>query len=186
MKKVLCYLAMSLAATGTSQAFPVTVDIGTFAIDDYLGNGSGGFLNLNNMIASGQNFWWGANANVNGYWATGAGPSSLTPTINLDTRDKDVTWGAINDPTVARGSREFSDFIYYGGHGIDGALYLGSKAGYGLVLPAKLNLGVGYNRWFIANSCSLFNGGDPATTWQAAFKGLREDKAVGDVRLEDA
>ena len=44
-----------------SEAFPVSIDIGTFAIDDYSSNG-GGAGNLNYMIASGQNFFWAANA----------------------------------------------------------------------------------------------------------------------------
>ncbi len=172
MTKILCALTASTLALGMPKAFPISLDIGTFAIDDYLGNG-GGTTNLNYMIASGQNFWWGANVNVNGYSAPSAGPVSNPPTIALDVRNKDVTWSAITNPSQASGNREYCDFVYYGGHGFDGSPYLGAGGNYGQVFPTNLGFGVGYNRWFIGNSCSLFHGGNPATVWQPAFKGLK-------------
>ena len=40
-------------------------------------------------------------------------------------------------------------------------------------MPADLGLGAGYNRWFVATACNLFNTGSPSATWAAAFKGLK-------------
>ena len=145
------------------------MDIGTFAIDDYISNG-GGMNNLGFMIASGQNLFWAANSNVPGY-AAGA---SNNPTLALDNRNTQVTKAAITNTSSGYGSREYCDFVYYGGHGLNGTMYLGaSNPPYGSVSPSALNLGVGYNRWLLTNSCSLFNGGDPATMWAPAFKGLK-------------
>jgi hypothetical protein len=144
------------------------MDIGAFSIDDYTGNG-GGMYDLSYMIAGGQNFYWGAAANVPGY----AGANTNAPTLALDKRNTQVTRSAITSTSSSYGSREYCDFLYYGGHGIYGEMFLGNYSGYGYVLPADLNLGAGYNRWLLANSCSLFNGGAPASVWQPAFKGLK-------------
>jgi hypothetical protein len=168
MKKILGSVFVSMVCMGSLNAFPVSLDIGTYAIDDYLSNG-GGMLNLNYMIAGGQNFFWAANSNVAGY---SAGACS-NPTLALDLRNTQVSKSAITTTSSSYGSRGYCDFIYYGGHGLDGTLFLGFGAGYGQVSPADLNLGAGYNRWLMTNSCSLFNGGAPATTWQPAFKGIK-------------
>ena len=151
-----------------TQAFPVSADIGTFTIDDYSSNG-GGAPNLNYMIASGQNFFWAANSNVSGY---SAGACS-NPTLALDLRNTQVTKSAITSTSSSYGSRGYCDFVFYGGHGINGSMFLGFNGGYGQVFPADMNLGVGYNRWFFTNSCTLFGGGTPAAVWQPAFKGLK-------------
>lgn len=162
-------LAGSLLATPQALvAYPVSLDIGTLAIDDYIGNG-GGMLNLGYMIAGGQNFYWGAASNVPGY----AGANTNAPTMAMDSRNTQVTKAALINTSSSYGNREYCDFLYYGGHGIYGKPFLGDFAGYGYVNPADMNFGVGYNRWLLANSCSLFNGGAPATVWQPAFKGLK-------------
>jgi hypothetical protein len=152
-----------------SESFPASVDIGAFTIDDYSSNG-GGAGNLNYMIASGQNFFWAANANVPGYSAG----ASKNPAFALDSRNTQVSKAAITSTSTGFGSREYCDFLFYGGHGFNGSMFLGFNGGYGQVFPADLNLGAGYNRWFITNSCTLFKGGSaPATHWQPAFKGLK-------------
>ncbi|MEO6095623.1 MAG: DUF6345 domain-containing protein [Fibrobacteria bacterium] len=156
-------------------AFPVSLDIGTFAIDDYFSNG-GGMNNLGYMIASGQNFYWSAANNVPGYSsaAASAGTGTAAPTLALDARNTDVTKAAITSTSSAYKNREYCDFVFYGGHGLNGSIYLGAGAPpFGQVDPNQFNLGAGYNRWFLTNSCSLFNSGAPATTWQPAFKGLK-------------
>jgi hypothetical protein len=144
------------------------MDIGAFAIDDYTSNG-GGMGNLSYMVAGGQNTFWAAQANVPAY----AGSNTSTPTLPLDLRNTQVSKSAITNTSSGYGSREYCDFVYFGGHGTGGSMFLGLAAGYGFVNPADLNLGVGYNRWLMANSCSLFNGGAPASVWQPAFKGLK-------------
>jgi hypothetical protein len=144
------------------------MDVGAFAIDRYDLNG-GGVATLNFMIAGGQNFFWGAYNNVPGY----AGGNTNTPTLALDNRNTQVTKAAIINTSTGYGSREYCDFVYYGGHGVSGNLFLGNFSGYGYVAPGEMNLGTGYNRWFFANSCSLFNSGNPAATWQSAFRGLK-------------
>lgn len=168
------FLLTVLTAAGTLTAFPITLDIGAFAIDNYGANG-GGMVNLNFMITGGQNTFWGANANVPGYSNAVAAPGtgSGSPSLAVDLRNTLVSKAAITNTSSSYGSREYCDFVYYGGHGIAGSLFLGANGGYGQVFPADLNLGVGYNRWFMGNTCSMFNNGTPATTWQPAFKGLK-------------
>ena len=63
--------------------------------------------------------------------------------------------------------------VFYGGHVRAGGLFRGAGGGYGGVSHSDLGLGVGYNRWFIATACNLFNTGSPASTWAGAFKGLK-------------
>jgi hypothetical protein len=174
MKKLFRSVAVALIASGSAVAFPVSMDIGTFAIDDYLSNG-GGLLNLSYMIGSGQNFFWAANLNVPGYCsvAASAGTATNAPTMALDFRNTQVTKAAITSASKSYGSREYCDFVYYGGHGLNGSLFLGLGRPYGQVFPAEMNLGAGYTRWFLGNSCSLFNNGNPSTFWQPAFKGLK-------------
>lgn len=153
-------------------AFPVSMDIGTFAIDNYSANG-GGLPNLTYQIASGQNFFAGANANVPGYSQAMAGGTG-GPSLAMDKRDAQVSKAAMTSASSGYGNREYNDFLYYGGHGLIGGIYLGSGAGYGSVSPSEFNLGLGYNRWFLANACVLFNTSPaPAAAWQSAFKGLK-------------
>lgn len=152
-------------------AFPPSMDIGTFAIDNYSANG-GGMSNLTYQIASGQNFFAGANANVPGYVASLAG-GTTGPNFALDKRDTEVTKAAITSTSSSYGNREYCDFTFYGGHGLGGGIYLGAGGAYGSVLPADFGLGTGYTRWFLAGSCIIFNAGDPSNAWWAAFKGLK-------------
>jgi hypothetical protein len=91
----------------------------------------------------------------------------------LDARNTQVTKTAITNTSSGYGNREYCDFLFYGGHGFNGSLFLGFNPPYGQVFPANMNLGAGYNRWFFTNSCTLFGGGVPATVWQPAFKGLK-------------
>jgi hypothetical protein len=173
-KKLLAISLMLIPCIKIANGFPVSADIGTYAIDFYDGNG-GGMLNLSYMIASGQNFYWAASTNIPGYSSVAAAVGTGTggPTIAVDARNPQVTNAAITTTSSGYGQREYCDFLFYGGHGLNGAPYLGGGAGYGAVSPGSMNLGVGYNRWFVTNSCSLFNGGVPATIWQPAFKGLK-------------
>jgi hypothetical protein len=153
-------------------SYPPTMDMGTFTIDNYVANG-GGLPNLTFQIASGQNFFSGANLSIPEYLnilATGTGK----PNFAVDRRDTQVSKAAITSTSSGGGNREYCDFFFYGGHGLPGGLYLGAAGGYGGVVPGDLNLGVGYNRWFVANACNLFNNPQPpATHWQPAFKGLK-------------
>lgn len=167
MKSSFFGIAFALAFT-RAWSYPVSMDIGALAIDNYTANG-GGVFDLNYMIAGGQSFFWAAQTDVPPY----AGSNTSTPTLALDLRNTQVTKSAITNTNSGYGNREYCDFVYFGGHGSNGALFLGQSPGYGQVFPADLNLGAGYNRWFLANSCSLFNGGAPATVWQPAFKGLK-------------
>lgn len=161
-------LYLLVFASSSVKALPVSLDIGTFAIDDY-GSTGGGVFNLSYMIASGQNFFWAANLNVPGYSVGG----TSNPSLAVDLRNTQVSKSAITNPNSGYGSRGFCDVLFYGGHGFNGKLFLGLNSGYGEVSPSEMNLGSGYNRWLFTNSCSLFNGGAPANTWQTAFKGLK-------------
>lgn len=150
-------------------AYPVSMDIGTFTIDNYSGNGGGG-ADMSFQIAGGQNFYWAASLNVPGY-SSGAGVNN--PSIALDFRNPQVTKAALTSTSSSFGNREYNDFVYYGGHGLSGGFFLGFNSDYGNVPASAMNLGVGYNRWMLANGCSLFKNGTPATVWQPAFKGLK-------------
>jgi hypothetical protein len=161
-------LVAALSVPGLLFSYPVSMDIGAFAIDDYTHNG-GGALDLSYLIPGGQNFFWSAQANVPAY----AGGNTGAPTLAVDARNPQVTKAFLSSTSTNYGNREYADFVYFGGHGTYGQMFLGNFPGYGYVAPADLNLGVGYNRWLLANSCSLFNGGAPATVWQPAFKGLK-------------
>ncbi len=163
------YFGIAFAlAIARAWSYPVSMDIGAFAIDNYTANG-GGVFDLNYMVAGGQSCFWAAQTDVPPY----AGGNTSTPTLALDARNTQVTKSAITNTSSGYGNREYCDFVYFGGHGSSGALFLGQSPGYGQVFPADLSLGAGYNRWFMANSCSLFNGGAPAAVWQPAFKGLK-------------
>lgn len=164
-------LVFSLSLAPRVAAFPPSMDIGAFTIDNYSGNG-GGMPNMSFQIAAGQNFFWGANANVPGYSAAMNG-GTYGPNLALDKRDNLVTKAAITSTSSGWGNREYSDFVFYGGHGLNGQLYLGAGGAYGGVQPSNLNFGAGYNRWFLAHSCLLFNVGNPAAHWQPAFKGIK-------------
>lgn len=155
-----------------SMAFPNSMDIGTFAIDNYFGNGNG-LPDLTYQIAGGQNFFAGANANIPGYSASLSGGTG-GPNLALDKRDTQVSDAAIRSSSSSYGNREYCDFVYYGGHGLPGGIYLGGAVGYGSVYSNEFNFGTGYNRWFLGNGCILFNTPSaPAVAWQSAFKGLK-------------
>lgn len=155
-----------------ASSFPVSMDIGTFTIDNYSANGNG-LPDLSYQIASGQNFFAGANANMVAYSSALSGGTS-GPSLALDKRDTEVSKAAISSTSSSYGNREYCDFVFYGGHGLVGGLYLGGGGGYGSVSPGDLGMGVGYNRWFMAGSCLLFNtAAPPASAWLGAFKGLK-------------
>jgi hypothetical protein len=170
MKRIYGPTLAVFAALGLAYPYPVSMDIGAFAIDNYSNNG-GGMGNLGQQVAGGQNFFWAAQANIPPY----AGANTGAPSLAVDARNTAVTKAALTNTSSAYGNREYADFLYFGGHGLNGGvIYLGAgNPPYGQAVPSELNLGTGYNRWFLANSCSLFNGGDPATIWQPAFKGLK-------------
>ena len=68
-----CRLSL-LLVPALAVAFPPSMDIGAFAIDNYSATG-GGMSSFVYMIASGQNLFTGANANLPVYSATyGAEP----------------------------------------------------------------------------------------------------------------
>ncbi|HKP94458.1 MAG TPA: DUF6345 domain-containing protein [Fibrobacteria bacterium] len=166
-------MSIAVLAIGNPHAYPISMDIGTFSIDDYSGNG-GGIGNLGFMVGAAQNFFWAANAILPGYSLLAApGTGSASPTFALDARNTQVTMSAITNTSSGYGNREYCDFLFYGGHGLNSSFYLGAGAGYGQVLPANIPLGTGYNRWLLTNSCSMFNGGTPAIVWQPAFKGIK-------------
>lgn len=173
-KRLFAGLALTGLVCADLHATPSSMDIGLFAIDNYTGNG-GGAADLTYMIASGQTFFWAANANVPAYVASLPATSATSgPTLALDLRNPQVNNVAILSTSTAVGNREFCDFIFYGGHGLAGEIFLGAKPGYRWIIPAYMNLGVGYNRWFMTNSCALFNGpGAPSPYWAPAFKGLK-------------
>ena len=172
--RILGFSIASLMFPIVISGFPVSMDIGTFSIDDYTSNG-GGMGNLSYMIAGSQNFFWAANSNIPGYSSSVAavGSGTNTPSLALDLRNTQVTKAAIINTGSGYGSREYCDFVYYGGHGFNSKMFLGNFSNYGFVSASETNLGTGYTRWIFTNSCSLFNGGDPATLWQPAFKGLK-------------
>lgn len=171
LKSILAVSCLGLIPV-LSWSFPISMDIGTFAIDNYSANGNG-LPNLSFQIASGQNFFAAANANMPGYSSALSGGTS-GPSLALDRRDTQVDKAAIISTSSSYGNREYSDFVFYGGHGLPGGLYLGAAGGYGGVTPGEFNFGVGYNRWLLANGCSLFNTpAAPASSWQTAFKGLK-------------
>ncbi len=150
------------------------MDIGTIAIDLFSLNG-GGAPDLSFQIPGGQNFFTTANLNIPPYSNSVGTPGNQTygPNLALDLRNTQVAKTALISTSSAYGNREYCDFIYYGGHGFPGGFFLGLNPGYGNVVASEMNLGVGYNRWFLANSCSIFNSAAPATTWQPAFHGVK-------------
>lgn len=171
LKSVLVALPLGVLPA-LSWAFPPSLDIGAFAIDNYVSNGNG-LPNLTYQIAAGQHVFSGANYSVPGYTAAHSSGTG-GPNMALDRRDTQVTKAAITSTSSGYGNREYCDFLFYGGHGLPGGIYLGASPGYGGVSANELNLGSGYNRWFLANGCNLFNtASEPAAAWQPAFKGLK-------------
>lgn len=168
-------LSVFLFLPGIVLGFPLTMDIGTYTIDNYLANGNG-LSNLSYQIASGQNFVSAASANMPSYVSFFSG-GTRGPTQAVDLRDTQVTKSAITSTDTSLGSREYCDFVFYGGHGLAGGLYLGADPNYGPVLPSELRMGgngsLGFNKWLFAGSCLLFNVSSPAATWAPAFRGLR-------------
>lgn len=148
---------------------PISMYIGTFAIDDYVGNG-GGKNNLGMMIAGAQNFYLTAYDAITQY--TGG---SLTPYQSMDKRNTQVTASAFKSTASSYGARGYNDFVGYFGHGLNTGFYLGaSSPPYGLVTASQLSLGSGYERFFLANACSIFNNpSGPISHWNSSFKGLK-------------
>ncbi len=169
------FTTLAFLAPALSWGLSPSLDIGTFTIDNYSGNG-GGATNLTYQIAGGQNFYAAAMNYIPPYSAAvgaSAGGSTNNPTLNIDYRNTQVTKAALINTSSGFGNREYCDFAYYGGHGLVGGMYLGASPGYGAVAAGDLNLGVGYTRWMIGNGCSLFYSGTPSALWAPAFKGIK-------------
>jgi hypothetical protein len=176
MKRILAFSFVGILSIGRVSAIPTSVDVGVFTIENYSANGGGG-TNLSYMNAAGANFFLATELVLSGY-SQYAG--NKIPTLVLNPHDDQVTRSAITSTYAGSGGREFCNFIYYGGHGQNGALFLGgppnSSGTYGTILPGSLNFGWGgWNRWFLSNSCSAFNTApsSPAAAWNGAFKGLK-------------
>jgi Family of unknown function (DUF6345) len=176
MKRILAFSCIGMLSIGKICAIPTSVDVGTFTIENYSANGGGG-TNLTYMNAAGANFFQATQTVLSGY-SQYAGMK--IPTLVLNPHDTQVTRAAITSTYAGSGGREFCNFIYYGGHGQNGALFLGgppnSSGTYGTIPPSSLLFGWGgYNRWFLANSCSAFNTAPsaPAVAWKGAFRGLK-------------
>jgi hypothetical protein len=161
-------IILILGVIAWAASTPPSMYIGTFAIDNYSNNG-GGMGNLGQQVASALNMFWAAQEIIPGY--TG---HSLSPYHNTDKRNTDVTAAAFRSTSVGYSDREYSDFVGYFGHGLNTGFYLGAGTPYGLVTANMLSFGPGYNRFFFAMSCSIFNNPEgPAAHWSPAFKGLK-------------
>lgn len=176
MVKKKFFLITAFSMIKIAFSYPISMDIGTYAIDDYSSNGGGG--NLNNMVSAAQNFFVTAHSIIPIYTQ-----NTATPTHPMILRNTAVTNAAVTASTpTSIGQREYNDFIFYAGHGLSNipatnylpALFLGFNPAYHLVYPSSLNLGVGYNRFFMTHACALFNCPQGAQTcWSPAFKGLK-------------
>jgi hypothetical protein len=121
------------------------------------------------MVAMGQNFFWAAQDRIPAYTS-----GNLTPTLNVDMRDAAVTANALLNTSSSFGTREYCDFLLFNGHGLYESYFLGGYPSYRYVNHNQLNLGVGYVRFFLANSCNSFMSAEgPAAHWAPAFKGLK-------------
>lgn len=159
-------------------ANPPTMDIGTFSVDNYLGNASGNALasNLDYENQSADNFFIKGRGMISFYQGFNSNPAGNTSTATLHISKKDnlCTKAAITDLSSGSGHREYCDFLFFGGHGFPKGFFLGSNfTTYGKVYPIDLKLGKDYNRYMLINSCSIFNTASPLTDWSPAFAGLK-------------
>jgi hypothetical protein len=171
-RHLLLAFAVSSLGTLTANAYPKSMDIGILAIDYYSGNtGGGGMADLYYMHDGGVNFYWGAAT----WLPPSAGSATRAPSIAMDLSETQVKMRAVTNIGTTRGEREYNDFLYFGGHGLDSTLFLGDdkSAGFGRAFPSQLHLGKGYTRWFLANACALFHYPNPAAVWNPAFQGLK-------------
>ena len=176
MKSINSFFLLAISIPMVIWSNPASMDIGYFAIDKITGNGGVGF-DLNWEVQGGNNFFNQAYAIIPNYCATQPIPSGSTsnPTLNVALANTAVTKAAITNSSSNSGNREYCDFVYYGGHGYPGGLYLGNAgSGYGGISPADLKLGTGYTRFFISKSCSFYNNSpDQTTYWNQSFQGLK-------------
>lgn len=136
--------------------------IGTYAIDDYQGNGGG--VNLGESIAGADAFWDAANAY-----------SSLAYRFTIRENEQVTRLQLSNNPR-----REYADFVYFDGHGVNDAAYLGADPDYGFVDVTDMAHGTSYNRWVYYYACSMLESHhtDPGLgwiidRWEPAFRGVQ-------------
>jgi hypothetical protein len=140
-------------------ATPTWMWIGTYAIDNYTGNGGGG-SDLTQSI-NGANYFWNA---ANAY-------STVTPYRYVTLTDAQVTHAAASNNTT----REMCDFVYFEGHGNYYSVFLGNTTPtYGYIYPSDMHHGGSYNRWAYYYTCStLYYRSDWPGYWSDAFNGLQ-------------
>jgi len=182
MKTLISFFSLAISIPIAIWSHPASMDIGYFAIDKITGNGGVGF-DLNWEVQGGSNFFTQAYSIIPNYCATHPLPSgsTSTPTLNVALANTAVTKAAITNSSSNSGNREYCDFVYYGGHGFPGGLYLGNAGkGYGNIFPADLKLGTGYTRFFVSKSCSFYKTAtNPDNTptqivyWNQSFVGLK-------------
>jgi hypothetical protein len=178
-------LGMALGA----QACITNMRIGTYAINNYAGNGSSSSKNMYQEINLADYFFTRSQSILPGY-----GPCPVIPLRDFPTRtDAAVTKAHIIDGGSGAGKREVADFVYYGGHGIaaipsvTSGLFLGDGAGFGNVYPSSFSgtssgpmgglSSYKHNRWFMTQACALFprppHTSTPAAMWSPIFRGLK-------------
>lgn len=190
-------LLFALHARGQN---PFSLNIGTYAIDKYnlnaAPNGDAGMGNFTHMTSLAENFHLAAQSCLPINPPAGFGRVVIGPVMKFE--NTEVTRNAITDLVMGNGShREDNKFVFYGGHGDDGSLFLGLGADYGYIHPADLNLGMANNaagvptarlgsvRWFWANSCLAFSTpGSPVNHWSPAFRGMKAMLGYGSLTFD--
>jgi hypothetical protein len=137
MKKTIVLLISFLFVT-TALSTPSYMYVGTYAINNYTGNG-GGASDLNYAISTANAFW---NA------ADNYSPLALR---YLNLTDANVTYETVSN----NGTREYLDFLYFYGHGNSTGLFLGNATGYGMVGYPQLAFGTNYMRWVYSDACEF-------------------------------
>lgn len=166
-------------------ACPPYMDIGTFSISNYLGNGLAGsnLPNANSLADAFYNEGRTAIQNACGF----------SDSRGATFRDGAVKTDSMRDLNNVFGHREYNDVIFYVGHGVralypvahaapsnlPGFQFGANVAPYSTVYPdLSWNMGgSGYNRYFMAHSCTLFPHGAGLSTaaeyWTNMFRGLK-------------
>ena len=156
MKKLRIFMGI-IAFSMVAYSTPTWMWVGTYAIDNYTGNG-GGAGNLNWSIADALCFAFAADmyCDLTRYY------------VNLT--DADVTHVSFSN----NGTRELCDFVYYQGHGSYGEVFLGGGTNYGSITPSDMVHGTSYNRWVEYSSClTLIYRDDLFSYWSPAFSGVQ-------------
>jgi hypothetical protein len=184
----------TILATGllplSPSACPTAMRIGTYAINNYVGNGSSVVFNLNYQVDLANYFFANAQAILPGY--SECSPA-VTPVREFPAvTDAGVTKAVVannNALTAAHNTREWADFVFFAGHGTPAtegvspaALFLGSGGIYGNVSRDDLKMGglssIKHNRWLMVHSCAIFPhpptiSTSPKDMWKKSFTGLR-------------